>query len=335
MTLPSKLLVKFSRRLFADEVQQEAFIQALMQPQPMHPCIVWCRDRPTDFSFTVEPPLPWQPKSVDRLALEAFPGQHPLHDQGYFYCLDFSSVFAATGLQMMQNPSSVVLDVCAAPGGKSIIAWTWLQPDLMLCNEVIGKRLGALLSNLKRCGVSPAIALSLDSKILAAEIPRSADVVIVDAPCTGQSLLAKGGDAPGCFHPVTINKNANRQKRILANAAAVVAPRGHLAYMTCAFSPEENEQVSEWFLSRFPQFQVVPIPSLAKFQSHLTAMPCYRMFPQSGLGAGAFTILFQNAMEGDRPPIPESFLNRPRLKFLSPESAAQQTQSVGQVHDKS
>ncbi len=323
MTPASKLLVKFSRRLFEDKTQQEAFIQALTQPQPLHPCIAWCRDRPSESPFSVEPPLPWQPKWVDRLGLGMTPGQHLMHDQGYFYCLDFSSVFAASGLQLVQTPVSTVLDMCAAPGGKSVMAHTHLQPDLMLCNEVIGKRLGALLSNLKRCGISPAIALSLDSKILAAELSQCAEVVIVDAPCTGQSLLAKGTDVPGCFHPVTINKNANRQKRILANAAAVVAPQGYLAYMTCAYSLEENEQVSAWFLSRFPQFQVVSIPALADFQSHLTAMPCYRMWPQSGLGSGAFTILFQNAVEGDRPPISESFLSRPRLKVLSAESAVQ------------
>jgi 16S rRNA C967 or C1407 C5-methylase (RsmB/RsmF family) len=77
-------------------------------------------------------------------------------------------------------------------------------------------------------------------------------VVIVDAPCTGQSLLAKGDKALGCFHPVNINKSASRQKRIIANAAQTVAGEGYLAYMTCTFSPEENEQVGEWLMKKFP-----------------------------------------------------------------------------------
>ncbi|MGJ3254645.1 MAG: RsmB/NOP family class I SAM-dependent RNA methyltransferase [Elainellaceae cyanobacterium] len=316
MRSPSKLLVKFSRKLFDDEVQREQFIAALTTPQPLNPCILWCHDPPNDIPFAVEAPQTWQPKFVDRLGLHETPGRHPWHDEGYFYCLDFSSVFAASILQAIASPIRVVFDMCASPGGKSVFAWRLFQPDLLLSNEVIGKRMGALISNLKRCQSRPAIALSLDSKIVAEDIPHASDLVMVDAPCTGQSLLVKGIPAPGCFHPVTINKNANRQKRILANSARLVAPHGYLAYTTCAYSPDENEGVSQWFLERFPMFQPVDVPMLSRFQSHLTDVPCYRMLPQSGLGAGAFTTLFQNIESGDRRPIPESFLENPRLKFL-------------------
>ena len=76
--------------------------------------------------------------------------------------------------------------------------------------------------------------------------------------------------------------------------AQVVAPQGYLAYMTCTYSIEENEQVCEWFLARFPQFQPVEISHLERYQSHLTTVPCYRLFPQDGMGAGTFTALFQN-----------------------------------------
>jgi 16S rRNA C967 or C1407 C5-methylase (RsmB/RsmF family) len=162
---------------------------------------------------------------------------------------------------------------------------------------VIGKRLGMLISNLKRCHISPSIIVNRDSSIFAENIPLSSNLVLVDAPCTGQSLLAKGEKAPGCFHPTAINKSANRQKRIIANSAQLVAPQGYLAYMTCTYSPEENEQVCEWFLSRF-QFQPVSINHLQAYQSHLTTIPCYRLFPQDRLGAGAFTALFQNTDEG-------------------------------------
>jgi len=139
-------------------------------------------------------------------------------------------------------------------------------------------------------------------------------VVIVDAPCSGQSLLAKGSQVPGCFHPVTMNKNANRQKRILANSAQIVAPQGYLAYMTCTYAPAENEQVCEWFLNRFPDFQPAVVPHLAPFQSHLTALPCYRLWPHQGLGAGGFTALFQNQAVGDTSPLPTSFWEHPCLK---------------------
>jgi len=156
-----------------------------------------------------------------------------------------------------------------------------------------------LISNLKRCQISPSIIFNRDSSIFAENIPLSSNLVIVDAPCTGQSLLAKGEKAPGCFHPTAINKSANRQKRIIANSAQIVAPQGYLAYMTCTYSPEENEQVCEWFLSRFPHFQAVEINHLQEYQSHLTNIPCYRLFPQDRLGAGAFTALFKNTEVGE------------------------------------
>lgn len=312
---PSRLLTKLGNRLFEDDTQQTQFIQALTHPQAFHPCILWCRDRPSPVPFATEPSLSWQPDWIDRLPVDAAPGRHDLHQQGYYYCLDFSSVFAASVLLTILPPVNVAIDVCASPGGKSLFAWRALQPQTLICNEVIGKRMGALISNLKRCHVESAIAFSLDSSVLAEQIPQTADVVFVDAPCTGQSLIAKGDKAPGCFHPVTINKNANRQKRILANSAQLVAPGGYLAYMTCAYSPEENEAVSDWLLEKFPHFQPVAVPHLTDYQSHLTDTPCYRMFPQQGLGAGAFTILMKHTGEGDRASLSDEFRSQKRWHY--------------------
>lgn len=320
MSASPRLLQKFTQKLFDQDSDGQQFIQALTQPQPFHPCVLWMQPKPDPLPFAVEPALDWQPNFVDRLALGEKPGSHPLHQQGAFYCLDYSSVFAASVLLTINRPVQTLLDVCAAPGGKSLFAWRALQPERLISNEVIGKRLGALLSNLKRCHVDPATVCSLDSTILAAELPQAANVVLVDAPCTGQSLLAKGEANPGCFHPVNINKNSNRQKRILANSAQTVASGGFLAYMTCAYSSEENEQVCTWFLERFPQFQAVTVPALAAYQSHLTDLPCYRMFPQDRLGAGAFTALFQTqACESESPALRvlETFLQRPKLVHLA------------------
>ncbi|WP_445626721.1 RsmB/NOP family class I SAM-dependent RNA methyltransferase [Nostoc sp. DSM 114167] len=297
MEKPSNLLLKLSRRLFANLDEQEKFIEALMNPQPFSPTIIWCYEKPDISPFAVETPTAWQPQFIDRLSLGEKPGKHPLHEKGYFYCLDFSSVFAASTLLAIPESVRLVFDMCAAPGGKSIFAWRALKPELLISNEVIGKRLGMLISNLKRSQVSPSAVVNRDSSIFAEMFPGSSNLVIVDAPCTGQSLLAKGEKAPGCFHPTAINKSANRQKRIIANSAKIVSSQGYLAYMTCTYSSEENEQVCEWFLERFPQFQAIEISNLAEYQSHLTTIPCYRMFPQDRLGAGAFTVLFQNTNE--------------------------------------
>jgi 16S rRNA C967 or C1407 C5-methylase (RsmB/RsmF family) len=294
MGKPSNLLLKLSRRLFSEVADQEAFVSALTAPQLFPTALVWTKPPPSTIPFTLALPLPWQPPWVDRLSVDQRPGQHPLHDAGYFYCVDFSSIFEASPLQIIDTPVEAVLDLCAAPGGKSLQAWKSLKPKYLWCNEAIRKRVKILISNLKRCGAWEALVFNQDTQAFATAMGQAVSVVIVDAPCSGQSLLAKGSQALGCFHPVNINKNANRQKRIMANAAQTVAGGGYLAYMTCTFSPEENEQVGEWLLKKFPQFEAMEVPHLRQHQSHLGDFPCYRLWPQSGLGAGGFTALFRN-----------------------------------------
>jgi 16S rRNA C967 or C1407 C5-methylase (RsmB/RsmF family) len=301
---PSQLLIKLSQKLFQATATQDAFVQSLMDPQAYPSCILWLKPRPDAMPFAVEPPLFWQPEFVDRLAVGSTPGAHPLHEAGHYYCLDFSSVFAASVLMALPTHPRVAIDVCAAPGGKSIFMWRSHQPHQLICNETIGKRVGMLIGNLKRCGVNPAIALSTDPSHLALRLSQTADLVVVDAPCSGQSLLAKGGKAEGCFHPRMIKQNAQRQKRILANAAQLVAPGGHLIYTTCTFAPEENEQVGQWLLRKFPPFEARPVEHLTAYQSHLTDLPCYRMWPQTKLGAGAFAMVLHNTATGKALPLP-------------------------------
>ena len=334
MAEPSKPLVKQAQRLFADEGDRAAFITALNQPSPFAPTILWTQPKPAEVDWQVLPPLPWQPAFVDRLGarmevggaegaeeakragvqdyldgVELRPGRHPLHEKGYFYCLDFSSVFAVSAIQAIPHKMDVVIDLCAAPGGKSLFAWVALQPRRLICNEVIRKRVKILIANLKRCGAMDAIVLNLDPSILAEQIPQCAQLVLVDAPCSGQSLLAKGQAVAGCFHKVTVNRNANRQKRILAHAAQLVQPAGYLLYSTCTYAPEENEQVCRWLLKRFPDFLPVSVPVLQVYQSPLTDLPCYRLWPQSRLGAGAFTMLLQKTSAGTAQPLNQLFLD--------------------------
>ncbi|MEG4215825.1 hypothetical protein QUA27_11185 [Microcoleus sp. Pol14C6] len=93
----------------------------------------------------------------------------------------------------------------------------------------------------------------------------------------------------------------------LANSAKIVARPGYIAYMNCTYSTAENEQVNEWLLSKFPEFEPLTVPHLETYRSHLTEIPCYRMWPQDKLGAGAFTVLFQNTSDGERNHLPAYF----------------------------
>jgi len=293
----SNTLKRLARRLFDEEDQQQAFIQSLVQPVTFPVAVVWLdeSERPAS-GFATLPRPEWLPTYIDLVDIAERPGRHPLHDQGAFYCLDPSSVFMSLSLTAIdERMSGVVLDACASPGGKSILSWRALRPDLLVSNEVIGKRVGALISNLKRCQIQPATVLSADTKALAEQAAQAADVVVVDAPCSGQSMIARGKDSPGCFHPATINMNANRQRRILANSSRVVRPGGFLAYMTCTFSLKENERNLEWFLKKHPKFQCIEVPLLEQFQSQFSDSPYYRMWPESGQGAGGFTVLLQRS----------------------------------------
>ena len=299
---------KLARQLFADDEERLAFTGALERGGARSHALVWTRDRPADALFETLPPPPWQPACVDRLAEGQQAGQHPLHHAGHFYCLDLSSVFAAAVMTVIPPKPAMILDVCAAPGGKSVLAWCLLKPDLLVANETIRKRATPLIENLARCGVRPSVVTSCDPAILADACGACAPVVIVDAPCSGQSLIARGKENPGCFHPATINLNANRQRRILAHSARLVAPGGWLAYITCTYAEKENEGNARWFLRQQPEFTAREVPALAAHQSHLADFPCYRLWPQSGNGAGAYAVLFQRAGSSDASALPDSAL---------------------------
>jgi 16S rRNA C967 or C1407 C5-methylase (RsmB/RsmF family) len=304
MFFPSNNLKKLAAGLFEQPAAREAFIQALLAPVSYDPAIVWLENRPDPSPIPARAAYDWQPEFVDRVSIDDRPGRHPLHQQGAYYCLDVSSVFAACALYAVAEPPETVLDLCASPGGKSVFAWRLLQPERILANEVIGKRTAALISNLQRCRIRPATVLSRDSSILADSCPQSADLVVVDAPCSGQSLIARGKPSPGCFHPATINMNANRQRRILACAARVVAPGGYLAYITCTYARKENENNAIWLMKHCPHLRPLPVPRLAEFPSHLADFPCYRLWPQQQIGAGAFAVIFRNEETGPRRSFP-------------------------------
>lgn len=295
----SRYLLRLAEELFTSADQREAFTEALRFPQPFPSAVIWTKPRPFDVPFQREDPLAWQAEFVDRVAPDARPGGEPLHEQGSYYCLDFSSVFAASVLTDIATEEGLVLDLCASPGGKAVYTSQALRPKALLCNEVIGKRIAPLVSNLKRCSIPSVSVTSADPAKLSSALAYSARLVIVDAPCSGQSLAARGRHSPGCFHPATINMNSNRQKRIIANAATMVASGGWLAYMTCTFSPKENERVVEWLVKKFPAFEPVEVAALKKYRSEQSQHACYRMWPHDRLGAGSFTCLLRNTSKGN------------------------------------
>lgn len=285
--MPNKYARKLAAKLAPDP---EAFLAALEEGKSARPAVLWLQSE-AEHPFATLPPAPWQPDFVETMVEGERPGRHALHDQGAYYCLDLSSVFEASALCGLPTGGTVV-DVCAAPGGKTIFAHRALAPERLIANEVIGKRLGPLTGNLKRCNV-PAETRCADPSKLADELAGLANVVLVDAPCSGQSLLARGQDNPGAFHPVNVNACANRQKRILAESMRLLSPGGFLLYSTCTYAREENEEVIEWLLERFPELVPQELPRHTAHRSPLTEHACYRLWPHESFGAGGFVALLQ------------------------------------------
>jgi len=290
---PVTLMMKHASNLFADEAERGRFVEALTEGVGRESAILILKDRPEIKVFPHLPALPWQPNWVMRIDPEFRAAKHALYEKGAYYSLDFSSVFSASAMLAIPNPVRRVLDLCASPGGKAIFAWRAFNPEVLACNEAIRKRTGALISNLHRCGIERSVVWSADPSVYARKFPKAFDLLIVDAPCSGQSLLAKGDEAPGCWHPEMIEMNVGRQRRIIGNAAQCVRPGGHLLYATCTFSVKENEKVAAWLMQQMPDFEAVPVPHLEAFRSPHADFPCYRLFPHQGFGAGAFTCLLR------------------------------------------
>lgn len=301
---------KLAAKLLPGEADD--FLGALFGGRDYAPCALWTGPR-VEAAFELGAKPAWAPDFVDFLAPGQRPGQSEWQEKGELYVLDPSSVAEASILQNIGGRVDSVLDVCSAPGGKGIFAWRLLSPSLLVANDALRKRLGMLAFNLDRCRVQPALMISHDPSTLKERLEGQFDLVVVDAPCSGQSMAAKGKESGGGFHPATVNQNSNRQKRILACSAACVKPGGWLAYMTCTYSPEENEEVIAWLLKRFPEFRAVELGPMAELQTHLADLPCVRVWPHRGPGAGGFSCLMQR-MEGEELDLDLEWLNSVDLR---------------------
>jgi 16S rRNA C967 or C1407 C5-methylase (RsmB/RsmF family) len=296
---PSNLMRKSASVLFADSTADQGdFLTALLDPQPRGNAVLWTVPRRAGELETVDrSTLPvWLPDEVELLQPRVKIGLSPAYLAGEIYSLDYSSVLAGSAMLAARTglpESPQVLDLCAAPGGKSLLASVLLKPRLLLSNEVEAKRLGILRHNLSRCRVANAWTQRLAPEELASLAPLAFDLCLIDAPCSGQSLLAKGIENPGCFHPSTVKGNARRQLWILEAGARTVAAGGYVLYTTCTFAPRENEGVIGKFLAKATDFEVIEVPHLAEWSSPLADFPGYRFYPHQIAGAGGYAALLR------------------------------------------
>ncbi|MFR7752543.1 MAG: RsmB/NOP family class I SAM-dependent RNA methyltransferase [Agathobacter rectalis] len=181
------------------------------------------------------------------------PGKHPYHEMGLYYIQEPSAMSAAALLA--PKPGMRVLDLCAAPGGKSTQLATYLgDRGLLVSNEINTQRSRILSQNIERMGIKNAIVTNEDSFVLASHFPGFFNAIQVDAPCSGEGMFRKLPEAIEQWSMENVAICAARQKEILDNAAVMLKPGGVIVYSTCTFSKEENEDVIEYFLERHPDF---------------------------------------------------------------------------------
>lgn len=181
------------------------------------------------------------------------PGKRPYHEMGLYYIQEPSAMSAAALLA--PKPGMRVLDLCAAPGGKSTQLATYLgDSGLLVSNEINTQRSRILSQNIERMGIKNAIVTNEDSFVLASHFPGFFNAIQVDAPCSGEGMFRKLPEAIEQWSMENVAICAARQKEILDNAAVMLKPGGTIVYSTCTFSKEENEDVIEYFLERHPDF---------------------------------------------------------------------------------
>ena len=219
------------------------------------------RTTPEEFAARADFPLRPSPFCKAAFVVEQpdfKPGRHPYHHAGVFYSQEPSASSAAPLLGV--KPGMRVLDLCAAPGGKSSQLAAALQGQgLLVSNEYVAARAEILKSNLERMGVSNAVVLNETPARIAAALPEFFDRVLVDAPCSGEGMFRKEPAALAQHCEALVKQCAELGADILDSAAAALAPGGELVYSTCTFAPEEDEGQVAAFLQRHPEFTLADV----------------------------------------------------------------------------
>ncbi len=242
-------------------------------------------------------PVPWCLPYGRYWEKDGLPARTLDYATGHYYVQEASAMLAiAAASRVMDFAGKIVLDLTAAPGGKTIQTAEQLQPGYIVANEVVGKRLRALTWNINRHRLDNAIITNLQPRKLAENLPGFFDVIIVDAPCSGEGLFKKGKHSLEKWSPKNVRFCAARQTSILGDAVTLLKPGGSLVYSTCTFAPEENENQVRILLDN--GLEPVPIPadlpvSPAISDDDRVCSCSRRVFPHREGGAGAFVSILR------------------------------------------
>ena len=236
-------------------------------------------------------------------------GNHPFHHAGMIYVQDPGAMATAECLDI--PPDWWVLDLCAAPGGKSSQLRNKLGEDgVLVSNEIVPSRCKILTGNMERLGFRSTATTCLDPARVAQLFPETFDMIMVDAPCSGEGMFRKDDAAIREWSTENVLNCARRQMDILEQAVKALRPGGYLVYATCTFSLEENEMVMDDFLQKHPTFALLPVREVVRESTDdgicydgCTCPNLYdarRFYPHKSRGEGQFMAVLHDT----RPSVP-------------------------------
>jgi 16S rRNA C967 or C1407 C5-methylase (RsmB/RsmF family) len=251
------------------------------------------------------PAVPWCRPYGRYWQEEIFPSHTIQYAAGKYYIQEASAMLAVSAAsQVIDFSDKIVLDLTAAPGGKTTQAAELIKPGYLVANEVIRKRVNALIWNVNRHRLNNVIITSLPNDFLTQSLPGFFDIAIVDAPCSGEGLFQKRKHSLSNWSEKNVLFCARRQTSILTGAMALVRPGGYIIYSTCTFAKEENEDQVEFLLNQ--GFRPVPLPTNLPVSPAVTEngkiRSCSRrIFPHREKGAGAFVSIVQKETSPIKP----------------------------------
>lgn len=233
-------------------------------------------------------------------------GNHPYHHAGMIYIQEPGAMAPAECVEIEENWK--ILDMCAAPGGKSTQLKNKLgEKGLLVSNEIIPSRCKILTGNIERLGLENCVTTCMDTNRLAKTFPEAFDLIMVDAPCSGEGMFRKDDTAIEEWSVQNVEMCAERQAQILENAVKCLKDGGYIVYATCTFSLEENEMTVNNFLANHPEFEIIPVKKEVEENTsdgisfdgctceniHLAR----RFYPHKSKGEGQFMAVLHNKRE--------------------------------------
>ena len=239
----------------------------------------------------------------------------PLFHAGAYYVQEASSMFVQQALDQYVSPDSIVLDLCAAPGGKSTLISQHLgQEGLLVSNEVVRQRLFILSENIQKWGNANTVVTHNKAEDFGEHTPNLFDCILVDAPCSGEGMFRKDPNSRSEWSIKNVKMCAERQRSILMNVWEALKPGGVLIYSTCTFNEEEDEENAQWIADCLGA-EVLPLYH-DKSWGVEEGFPGYHFYPHKVKGEGFYICVFRKNLE---PFAPYKIKEPKRPTFCNPE----------------